>query len=238
MNKSLRHIMLLAIASLVFTICMFAQSPKHSLSLYAGKATAVPDTRHFYTSFQTNENPNGIRNFRDISKDQEYSLGLMYQYKLNRWVSFSANLGYALLEQDVRVEIENRFFKVDNLIQIFVDHSNYHLFQIAPQIDFNLVNFRKINVGVNLQAIVNVSFQKNVNNDRGLNLKRSKMEYYSGELYPGLFVSVGPIRLDYNIRTSYDKPRDRAIFYPETLYPDAYDPAKSRLTLRYRLWQK
>jgi hypothetical protein len=223
---------LLSVAFIFLSFTIFAQSPKYSLSLYAGKATAVPDTRYFHSSFETS-----IRNFSDVSKDQEYSLGLMYNYKLNRWVNVSANFGYALLEQDVRVVINNRFFDISNYVLYTAQNSSYHFFQFAPQIDLSFINSKKINAGVNLLALANVSFLKSLRSGE-ISFKKTKIEYYSGELYPGFFVSVGPIRLDYQIRTAFDQPRDLAIDYPEKLFPDAYDPAKSRLTLRYRLWSK
>ncbi|QLH30212.1 MAG: hypothetical protein HWD63_13050 [Candidatus Parvibacillus calidus] len=102
--------------------------------------------------------------------------------------------------------------------------------QLSPIVQYLILD-KTVNAGVNIQAIGNISFRKVVQEG---NLSRNKTEYFSNELYPGIFAEYKRFKATLGVRRLHMKYRDGAIAN-NGKNPDLYNPFKVRLSLSYDL---
>lgn len=222
-----------------FLTCPFwlsAQHPKRSINFYAGYGKGTPDTRYdfLYEQFPTGPVQTVINNIGETTFDDEYNVGLAYRHWVNRRVDISVQMGYTLLVQDFLLPASHKYFRREYYDFFWRDVSEYHIFQVSPQLGLSLLNAGQFRGGVNLLSVFNFSFKKQLKNRK---TARNHLEYFATELYPGLFVSFGRIRLDAGARVLHLKQKDEAIAN-NGLNPDPYNPFKARFTISYSIWQR
>ncbi len=116
--------------------------------------------------------------------------------------------------------------------------SQDHNFDKADSIQFfeivqYLIISKTVSAGVYLQAIGNISFRKVIQDG---NLSRNKTEYFSNEVYPGIFAEYNRFKATLGVRALHWKYRDDAIVN-NGLNPDKYNPFKMKFTLSYDLYR-
>jgi hypothetical protein len=218
-----------------FSAMLSAQSGRHHFYAGLGTAPGRPDKRidFLYDQF----NPVGpvqtvINKMGETTMDDEYFAELRYRYQLSNRVGVGMNLGYALLINDMLIPAKNSYLLEQRYIFLWRDISFYHIIQLAPTFDLNVVENPNFRAGMQLGALNNISFRKTVKNDR--NLSRNKIEYFAFELYPGLYAEVRRLRFDVQVRALHRKYRDDAIAN-NGLNPDPYNTFKIRMSVGYRL---
>jgi len=207
----------------------------NSLKINAGYAIGKADQRIDFLKkqypilvYQTAENL-----LQTNTPDDEYSLGIGYSYKLSRKLELGINIGYAKLVQDFHLPANgNTYF--GELIKPFFwrDKSYYHLIQAVPEIKFNVIN-KKVKIGLLFSGIGNVSFLKHI---EAYNLRANRVEYFSTELYPGVFMGYKRFNLNVGVRAWHWKYRDDAIAN-NGLKVDPYNPFKMRFFLSYDIYK-
>lgn len=232
---TLKHwLFLLIIPQLLTVNNSYGQRPKHSLAIYTGFGLGNPDTRNENLYFRYSTEP-----FRPIitgsvtTLDDEYSVGLIYKNGLSNRVRLGLGIGYAQLVQDFMLPAEgNAYF--GQVIEPFFwrDISRYHMVQWQPSVDVDVLH-KTFQTGINISGISNISFRKQI---RSYNLSRNNLEYFSSEVYTGIYGTYKRIRLDIGYRILHWKYRDDAIAN-NRLNPDSYNPAKWRFLLSYQFWR-
>jgi hypothetical protein len=213
---------------------LFAQSGRHHLYVNLGAAPGRPDKR-IVTKFFALEDEITYRNkvANETTMDDEYFAELRYRYQLSNRIGVGMNLGYALLVNDMPVIVKSQsYFKIPERILLWRDISFYHMFQLTPTFDLNVVETPNFRAGIQLGALNNISFRKTVKSF--YNLSRNKIEYFAFELYPGLYAEVHRLRFDVQVRALHRKYRDDAIAN-NGLNPDPYNTFKIRMSVGYRL---
>lgn len=235
---NMKFLILFLLGSLMtHPIYLRGQNIKRSnINFYTGFALGTPDTRYdfLYDQYPLGPVQTVINKLGETSLDNEYNVGLAYRHWVNRRVDISVQMGYTLLVQDFILPVHHRFFKFDKYVFLWRDVSEYHMLQVSPQVDFSLLNAGQFSGGINLLFVANISFRKHINN---YNLTRNHLEYFAAELYPGLFVSFGRVRLDAGARVLHLKQKDEAIAN-NGLNTDPYNPFKARFTISYSIWQR
>lgn len=229
-------IMALIVSFLTCPFWLSAQYPKNSINFYTGFALGTPDKRYdfLYGQYPRNIAQTVINKLGENSLDNEYNIGLAYRYRINQRIGIATQVGYTLLVQDFILPVHHRFFRFDKYIILWRDVSEYHMLQVSPQVDFSLLNAGQFCGGINLLSVASISFKKHIHNR---NLTRNHLEYFASELYPGLFVSFGRIRLDAGARVLHLKQKDEAIAN-NGLNTDPYNPFKARFAISYSIWQQ
>ena len=227
---------------LYFMIAIFTEQylqaqtfSKHSLRLSSGYAYGVPDKR--YDFMYDKYNPFGpvqtvILYLDSTTIDDEYSVAIRYDYKLNNRVSLGLGLGYAQLVQDFLLPADgNGYFR--QLIKPFFwrDESQYHMLQLVPNVDFLFCNNKSFTFGTTGSFVGNISFRKHINR---FNLSRNNLEYFSSEMYGGLYTEYKRIRIDVGYRVLHWKYRDDAI-ENNGLRVDTYNLPKWRFQVSYKI---
>lgn len=224
----------LIILSLISTSSIFAQKSKHDISFYLGYGIGSPDKRY---DFLYDQIPSGpalivIDKLNEATLDDEFTIGLRYNYALSNKVKIGFGIGYAQLVQDFVLPANAQsFYRLTNQIFLFRDISHYHMIQLSPSIDVNLFRNNAF-FGINVTSTNNVSFRKEI---KAFNLSRNKLEFFASELYSGIYAEYKRIRTDLGFRVLHLKFRDDAIAN-NGLNPDTYNPLKMRFQLSYVLW--
>ena len=104
--------------------------------------------------------------------------------------------------------------------------------QLSPSVQYLIIS-KTVYAGVNIQAIGNISFRKVVQDG---NLSRNKTEYFSNEVYPGIFAEYKRFKATLGVRALHWKYRDDAIAN-NGLNPDKYNPFKMKFTLSYDIYR-
>ncbi|MCO6461913.1 MAG: hypothetical protein J5I59_10940 [Saprospiraceae bacterium] len=207
----------------------------NSLRIYTGYAIGKADQRIDFLKkqypiliYQTAENL-----LQKNTPDDEYFIGIGYSKLLKNRLSLGINLGYARLVQDLRLPVNSQSYFGD-VREIFLwrDKSYYHLIQAVPEIKFIVID-KKVKLGLSFSGIGNVSFLKH---SEIYSLKASRIEYFSTELYPGVFLSYNGLTANLGIRTIHWKNRDDAIAN-NGLKLDTYNPFKMRFALSYDIYK-
>lgn len=207
----------------------------NTLKIYTGYSIGKVDKRYdfLYDQYPIAIANSVIRHLDDNSPDDEYSLGIGYSYKLNRKLELGINIGYAKLVQDFHLPANgNTYFGEKVFIFFWRDKSYYHLIQAVPEIKFNVID-KKVKIGLLFSGIGNVSFLKHIED---YNLRASRIEYFSTELYPGIFMGYKRFNLNIGVRAWHWKYRDDAIAN-NGLKVDPYNPFKMRLSLSYDIYK-
>ena len=228
-----RLMMLLMCLTFLFS-AYIVNGQNNTLKIYTGYSIGNMDKRYdfLYDQYPTAIANSVIRHLNDNTPDDEYSLGIGYSYKLSRKLALRINIGYAKLVQDFLLPTNgNTYF--GELIKPFFwrDKSNYHLIQAVPEIKFNVID-KKIKIGLLFSGIGNVSFLKHIED---YNLRASRIEYFSTELYPGIFMGYMRFNLNIGVRAWHWKYRDDAIAN-NGLRVDPYNPFKMRFSLSYDIY--
>ena len=231
--------LLIIIAIFLFLPLSWGQKGKHNFSFHIGYAHGKPDLRY---SFLEGVYPGAIissvrSSIKDATNDNEYFLGFSYNYQVWNRLHIGAGLGYAQLRQDFLLPAEgNRFFGAFVEPFFWRRYSRYHMLQISPEINFEIIKNESITLGINSRLLYNISFRKEINyrEDNVMNLAANKTELFATELYPGIFVRFGKFRFDLNYRLLHWKYRDDALAN-NGLRVDTYNPSKLRFQISYDL---
>jgi hypothetical protein len=218
-----------------FSAMLFAQSGRHHLYAGLGAAPGMPDKRtdFLYDQF----NPVGpvqtvINKMGETTMDDEYFAEFRYRYQLFNRVGIGMNLGYALLVNDFLLPANGNTYFLETIRPFFWrDISFYHMIQLTPTLDLNIVEKPSFRAGMQLGALNNISFRKAI---RNYGMSRNKIEYFAFELYPGLYAEIHRLRFDVQVRALHLKYRDDAIAN-NGLNPDPYNTFKIRMSVGYRL---
>lgn len=207
----------------------------NSLKFYSGYSIGKADKRYdfLYQEYPSAIANTVIRHVDDNTPDDEYYIGIGYSIVLKNRLSLSINLGYAKLVQDFLLPANgNSYF--GELIKPFFwrDKSDYHLIQTVPEIKFNVID-KNVKLGLCFSGVGNVSFHKHINS---YNLKASRIEYFSTELYPGISMGYKRFNLNIGVRAWHWKYRDDAIAN-NGLKVDPYNPFKMRFSLSYDIYK-
>ncbi len=231
MKKSI--FILIAIISLATTNLLMAQ--KNTIRFNTGYAIGKVDKRYdfLYDQFPMAIAKTVMNKINDNTPDDEYAIGVGYTRKINKRLSGGMDIGYAQLVQDFLLPANGNSYFLAHIKPFFWrDKSWYHIIQFSPQVQY-LFTTGKFNFGVNLQAIGNVSFRKHI---KAFNLTRNKTEYFSNEVYPGIFAEYNRFKATLGMRALHWKYRDDAIAN-NGLNPDKYNPFKMKFTLSYDLYR-
>lgn len=215
--KNLYTSISLSFLMIMLTSDIFSQSSKHNFSVYLGYGVSTPDKRIISSSIQ------------EYTMDDEYSVGIIYKYSLFNRVSIGVGMGYAQVVQDFPIRANGHSYFRALIDPVFWrDKSQYHMVQILPSIDINLIKSKTV-LGINVLGMSNISFRKHI--DR-FNLSRNNIEYFASEMYTGAFAEYKKFRLDVGYRVLNLKYRDDAI-ENNGLETDPYNPFKLRFQLSY-----
>ena len=208
-----------------------------TLKIFTGYAIGKVDKRigFLYDQYKWIEYEYELQNkiLNENTPDDEYSLGIGYSYKLSRKLELGINIGYAKVVQDFLLPANgNTYF--GELIKPFFwrDKSYYHLIQAVPEIKFNVID-KKVKIGLLFSGIGNVSFLKHI---EAYNLRANRVEYFSTELYPGVFMGYKRFNLNVGVRAWHWKYRDDAIAN-NGLKVDPYNPFKMKFSLSYDIYK-
>lgn len=209
-----------------------SQTPKRSITIHTGYSNGRADIRYdhlnYGTVFQEVET-----NVRNTTPDDEFFVGLAYNKEVKNKFRVGAGLNYAVLNQDFFLPIRTRYFCLYDTRPYFRTASTYHIIQLAPSADYTIVD-RKVQLGVNLQYILNITFKKEF---EGFESVSNKVEQFANEVYTGFYSQYKRIRMDIGVRALHLKYRDDALYVKE-VYLDPYNPFKIRFQLSYAFWQK
>ena len=230
MKKSI--FILIAIISLATINLLMAQ--KNAIRINTGYAIGKVDKRYAFLKKDYAPLVNTVKNkINDNTPDDEYTIGLGYAYTINKRLIAGFDLGYATLIQDFLLPVESTsYFKVDNEKLYWRRKSYYHILQLSPIVQYLIIS-KTVSAGVYLQAIGNISFRKVVQDG---NLSRNKTEYFSNEVYPGIFAEYNRFKATLGVRALHWKYRDDAIAN-NGLNPDKYNPFKMKFTLSYDIYR-
>jgi hypothetical protein len=174
-----------------------------------------------------------INKSRRATLDDEYAIGVTYRHVSTSGINLGIGLGYAKLVQDFLLPADGNGYFMQSIQPFFWrDTSQYHMIQIHPSFDVKLINKSAI-LGLNCTGISNISFRKHINS---FNLSRNKTEYFSSEIYTGIYGEFKRFRLDVGYRIFHWKHRDDAIAN-NGLRVDTYNPSKWRFQLSYDFWR-
>jgi hypothetical protein len=231
---------------LIITVVLFAfdfswgQEGKHNVAFYIGFAQGTPDLRYDFLFDQYVSEVAYIVKSKliDATNDDEYFLGISYQYQPINRLSLGIGLGYAKLKQDFFLPANGKYFEQKIYPFFWRDYSRYHMFQISPDIKINLVKYKSLSLGINTRLISNISFRKEINYKDGTanDIAVNKTKFFAAELYPGIFASLSRVRFDVSYRTLHWKYRDDAIAN-NGLNVDSFNPSKWRFQLSYEFWR-
>jgi hypothetical protein len=219
----------------------YLQPSKHNLTFYLGYGIGSPDTRY---DFLYDQYPiliiEGVQsNQKDATFDDEFFLGISYNYQIAKRLNLGLGIGYAQLKQDFFLPANgNSYFGA--IIEPFFwrDYSRYHMVQISPEIKINLIKYKSLSLGINTRLISNISFRKEINYNDGTSndIAVNKTEFFATELFPGIFSSFKRFRFDISYRVLHWKYRDDAIAN-NGLSVDTYNLPKWRFQMSYELWR-
>ena len=207
----------------------------NSLKINAGNARGRADQRidflkklYIFQVYQDAE-----YSLRKNTPDDEYFIGIGYNKQLIKRLSLGVDLNYSCLIQDLRLPV-NKLGYFNSLGDVFAwrDISKYHLIQVIPSIRVHIIS-NKFRLGADFSSLGNVSFLKHI---EPYNLKASRIEYFSTELYPGIFMGYNRFNLNIGVRAWHWKYRDDAIAN-NGLKVDPYNPFKMRLSLSYDIYK-
>lgn len=94
---------------------IFGQKSKHSLSLYTRYAYGEPDTRYdfLYAQYPILIIEGVQTKLKDVTYDDEYFLGISYNYQLVNRLNLGIGVGYAQLQQDFSLPADgNSYFNL------------------------------------------------------------------------------------------------------------------------------
>lgn len=208
-------------------------SQKNNIQIYTAYAVGRPDKRYdfLYDQYPTGVAQSVIDNIDKNTPDDEYSIGLGYHHKLNDKVNLRIDLGYAKLVQDFLLPANGNTYFHEKIEPFFWrDRSDYHLIQLNPALQYNLVN-KKARLGVELKSMGNVSFRKHIDL---YNLISTRWELFSIELYPSFYLAFWRLRASIGMRAIHFKFRDDALAN-NGKNPDLYNPFKMRFSLSYEI---
>lgn len=205
---------------------------KNKLIIYTAYSQGKVDKRidFLFDQFPQLNNDQLLINkiMNENTPDDEYSIGFGYSRELGKRLSVGLDLGYSQLVQDFLLPADGTFFESPLFIFYWRNKSYYHMIQLSPKMQYLILD-KKLNVGINIQAIGNVSFRKVIQEG---NLSINKTEYFSTEIYPGLTIGYWRLHANIGYRALHWKYRDDAIANNE-LNPDSYNPFKMRFSLSY-----
>lgn len=238
---SVQYIRVLLASTMIFFFLplSWGQEGKHNYSFHIGYAHGKPDHRY---DFLEGEYPGAIiqsvrSSIKDATNDNEYFLGFTYNYRVWNRLYVGTGLGYAQLRQDFLLPVNGGdFFGAVNRPFFWRRYSRYHMLQISPEINFEIIKNESFTLGINSRLMYNISFRKEINyrEDNVMNLAANKTELFATELYPGIFVRFGKFRFDLNYRLLHWKYRDDALAN-NGLRVDTYNPSKLRFQISYEL---
>ncbi|MCO6459781.1 MAG: hypothetical protein J5I59_00120 [Saprospiraceae bacterium] len=205
-----------------------------TLKIFTGYSIGKVDKRYdfLYDEYPTAIANTVIRHLDDNSPDDEYFIGIGYFKIFKNKLSIGIELDYSRMIQDFFIPVN--VYNLGERFDVFVwrEKSYYHLIQTVPEIKFNVLD-KKIKLGLSFSGIGNVSFLKHI---EPYNLKASRIEYFSTELYPGIFMGYKRFNLNVGVRAWHWKYRDDAIAN-NGLKVDPYNPFKMRLSLSYDIYK-
>lgn len=213
----------------------YLQSSTHNFSIYLGYGLGNPDKRYDFLYDQLPLGPvqTVINKSKRVTADDEYAIGVTYRYEPTSGINLCLGIGYAKLVQDFLLPANGNGYFMQSIEPFFWrDTSQYHMIQIQPSLDVKLLSKATI-LGVNCMGVSNMSFRKHINQ---FNLSRNKTEYFSSEIYTGIYGEFKRIRLDVGYRIFHWKHRDDAIAN-NGLRVDTYNPSKWRFQLSYTFWR-
>ena len=206
----------------------------NSIRIYIGNANGQVDKRYdfLYDQYPTAIANSVIRHLDDNTPDDEYYIGIGYSKALINRLSLGIHLGYAKLVQDFFIPVN--VYNLGEHFDVFVwrEKSYYHLIQTVPEIKFNVID-KNVKLGLCFSGVGNVSFHKHI---EPYNLKASRIEYFSTELYPGISMGYKRFNLNIGVRAWHWKYRDDAIAN-NGLKVDPYNPFKMRFALSYDIYK-
>lgn len=232
----LKHSIIIA-TFIIFFMGTFAmllgQHHKHSFFVHTGYAIGNPDVRY---EFLYDQGPvqTVINKLGNTTKDDEYAVGMVYKHSIHPYINAGFGIGYAQLVQDFFLPADGNGYFMQSILPFFWrDKSHYHMIQLQPSFDLKLLN-NSSKLGINCTGISNISFRKHINL---FNLSRHKAEFFSSELYTGIYGGYKRFRLDVGYRLLHWKYRDDAISN-NGLSVDNYNLPKWRFLLSYEFWRK
>ncbi len=215
-------------------LCVNGQN--NSIRIYTGYAIGQVDKRIDFLfdqySWLSYEYELQHKILNDNTSDDEYYIGIGYSKVLKNRLSIGINLGYAKLVQDFLLPVN--VYNLGEHFDVFVwrEKSYYHLIQTVPEIKFNVID-KNVKLGLYFSGVGNVSFHKHI---EPYNLKASRIEYFSTELYPGISMGYKRFNLNIGVRAWHWKYRDDAIAN-NGLKVDPYNPFKMRFSLSYDIYK-
>jgi hypothetical protein len=214
---------------------IWGQEGKHNVSFYIGYAPGKPDLRY---DFLYNQYPiliiEGVQSkIKNTTNDDEYFLGISYQYQPKKRINFRFGLMYAQLKQDFFLPANGKYFEQKIYPFFWRDYSRYHMVQLSPEIKLDLIKYKSLSIGINTKLISNISFRKEID---WQDLTINKTELFATELYPGIFSSFKRFGFDISYRVLHWKYRDDAIAN-NGLRVDTYNPSKWRFQVSYEFWR-
>jgi hypothetical protein len=239
MTQWIKILLITTMVLLAFNF-IWGQEGKHNVSFYIGYAPGKPDLRY---DFLYNQYPiliiEGVQSkIKNTTNDDEYFLGISYQYQPIKRINFGFGLGYAQLKQDFFLPANGKYFEQKIYPFFWRDYSRYHMVQISPEIKVDILKYKSMVLGINTRLISNISFRKEINYRDGTanDIAVNKTEFFATELYPAIFASIARVRFDISYRALHWKYRDDAIAN-NGLNVDTYNPSKWRFQLSYEFWR-
>ena len=227
-----------SILSVVIILLNITQlkSQNSALNIYTSYSIGKVDNRidFLFGKYPLSNDPQLVNKIlTENTPDDTYSIGFGYQNSINSKLALNLAIEYALLIQDFLIPANGQsYFNAGNKIFYWRNKSYYHMVQLSPIVQYLILD-KTVNAGVNIQAIGNISFRKVVQEG---NLSRNKTEYFSNELYPGIFAEYKRFKATFGVRALHMKYRDGAIAN-NGKNPDLYNPFKVRLSLSYDLFR-
>ncbi len=226
-----------SILSVVIILLNITQlkSQNSALNIYTSYSIGKVDNRidFLFGKYPLSNDPQLVNKIlTENTPDDTYSIGFGYQNSINSKLALNIDIGYALLMQDFLLPVNSTFFRSPLFIFFWRNKSYYHMVQLSPSVQYLILD-KTVNAGVNIQAIGNISFRKVIQDG---NLSRNKTEYFSNELYPGIFAEYKRFKATLGVRALHTKYRDDAIAN-NGKNPDWYNPFKVRLSLSYDLFR-
>jgi hypothetical protein len=212
------------------------KSQNNALNIYTSYSIGKVDNRidFLFGKYPLSNDPQLVNKIlTENTPDDTYSIGFGYQYSINSKLALNIDIGYALLMQDFLLPVNSQtFFNVADEKFYWRLKSYYQMIQIGPSVQYVVID-KCARLGFNLQSIGNISFRKVVQDG---NLSRNKTEYFSNELYPGIFAEYKRFKATLGVRALHWKYRDDAIAN-NGLNPDKYNPFKMKFTLSYDIYR-